>query len=82
MKFISSILQRLAPSRQRSASSAARSAVPRTRAKTPLRKALPDVALVDTTGKSSISVDDGVASLDEVGAAGLPVTSISISFLE
>jgi hypothetical protein len=66
---------RLTSTGQRRASRPGGRAIPRTRAETTLRKALPDVALVRTTGKRNISIEDGVTSLDEVGAARLAVMS-------
>lgn len=41
--------------------------------KTTLGKALPDLALVSSLGKSGVGIDDGVSGLDHVGVARLPI---------
>jgi hypothetical protein len=64
---------RLATGRQRSTTCPRSSTVLRTRTQSALSKALPDLALIDTTGKSSVSINDSIASLDEVGTARLPI---------
>jgi hypothetical protein len=64
---------RLTPNRHRRARRPARRTVLRTRTQSALRKAFPDIALVDAARERRVRVDDGVAGLHEVGAAGLAV---------
>lgn len=62
--------------RQSEALSSARGAVLGSRTKTSLGKTLPELTLVLTTSKSSISINDSITSLNHVGVARLQSHSI------
>jgi hypothetical protein len=47
-------------------------------AKTTLGESRPDLASVGTAGKGTVSVEDGIAGLDEVGVAGLAVWKLAV----
>lgn len=49
---------------------------------TTLGEALPDVALVGTTGELAVSVEDGVTGGDEGRVAGLAGVTVSFLILE
>lgn len=55
------------------AGSAPAGAVDSARAKATLGESRPDLAGVGATSESTVSIEDGVAGLDEVGVAGLAV---------
>ena len=67
------------PTRQRRAPRPRGRTILRPRPQTPLRKTLPDLALINTTRKCRISIQDSIARLDEVRTARLPTNAI-VSF--
>jgi hypothetical protein len=66
------LLSRLTSTGQRSATSPLARTVLSTRTQPSLCKGLPDITLVGTSGKCSVSVQDGIAGLNEVRTARLP----------
>jgi hypothetical protein len=66
-------LDRLAPIGQCSATCPLGGAVLRSRAQSTLSEGLPDIALVRAARKRRVSVKNGIASLDKVGTAWLPI---------
>jgi len=53
-------------------------AVDSARTKATLGESRPDLASVGTAGEGTVSVEDGVTGLDEVGVAGLAVWELAI----
>jgi hypothetical protein len=64
---------RLAPTRQRSATCPLGGTVLRTGAQSTLSEGLPDIALVRAARERRVSIKNGIASLDEVGTAWLAI---------
>jgi hypothetical protein len=70
-----SFISLLTAIRQRSTSNPSiGTTIPGTITQAALSKAPPNLALVSPARKSRISIENGIAGLDEVGAAGLPIT--------
>jgi hypothetical protein len=69
----STIINLADTTRNSSAASPPARAVDSTRTKTTLGETRPDLASVVTASKSTVGVEDGITSLDEVGIARLAV---------